>query len=127
MVTHFIVFYVGYNLTEDITYGWLVINVWHNAQYIAFVGLYNNNRFKGGIDARAKFLSTISQNRFTWLYFAIFLGISTLVYWGLTNAVYALPMFVVIYQAINFHYYIVDGLIWKMRRKPLQKVLGLSG
>ncbi|MFQ5953965.1 MAG: hypothetical protein ACE5JZ_02760 [Kiloniellales bacterium] len=126
MASHFVVFYVGYLLIEDITYGWLVINVWHNAQYIAFVWLYNNNRFKGGIDARAKFLSTISQSRFSWLYFAVCLGISSVLYLALENMVAALPLLVVTYQAINFHHYIVDGLIWKMRRRPLQKVLGLN-
>lgn len=126
MLTHFMVFYVGYVLIADITYGWLVINVWHNAQYIAFVWLYNNNRFSGGIDAAAKFLSTLSQTRFTWLYFAVSLGLSSALYWSLDNVVTALPMFIVIYQAINFHHYVVDGLIWKMRRKPMQRILRLA-
>lgn len=126
MLTHFMVFYVGYVLIEDITFGWLVINVWHNAQYIAFVWLYNNNRFRGGIEPAARFLSTLSQSRFTWLYFAVSLGLSSALYWSLDNVVAALPLFIVIYQAINFHHYIVDGLIWKMRRKPLQRILRLA-
>jgi len=33
---------------------------------------------------------------------------------------------IVVYQAINFHHYIVDGRIWKMRRKPLQRILRLA-
>ena len=36
-LSHFVVFAAGYILIEDITHGWLVINVWHNAQYVLFV------------------------------------------------------------------------------------------
>ncbi len=31
MASHFAIFYVGYLVIEDITHGWLVLNVWHNA------------------------------------------------------------------------------------------------
>ena len=31
MASHFTIFYVGYLVIEDITHGWLVLNVWHNA------------------------------------------------------------------------------------------------
>ena len=48
MLSHFTIFIVGYLLIDDITYGWLVINVWHNAQYILFVWLFNTNRYKAG-------------------------------------------------------------------------------
>src|SRR5688500_18833302 len=33
MASHFSVFIIGYVLIENINYGWLVMNVWHNAQY----------------------------------------------------------------------------------------------
>ena len=45
---------------------------------------------------------------------------------GLFAAQSTLPLFLITYQTINFHHYIVDGLIWKMRKKPLQKTLGLE-
>ena len=131
MVSHYIVFFVGYWVIEDITYGWLVINVWHNAQYILFVWLFNTNRYKGGIDPKAKFLSGISQpNKFA-QYFLICFGISTAVYFSFlfvstSFALIGVPLLIIIYQAINFHHYIVDGLIWKIRKKPLQKTLGLK-
>jgi hypothetical protein len=60
----------------------------------------------GGGGAAARFLSTLSQSRFTWLYFAVSLGISLALYRSLDNVAAALPMFIVIYQAINFHHYI---------------------
>ena len=33
---------------------------------------------------------------------------------------------VVVYQTINFHHYVVDGLIWKVRKPKLQKTLALA-
>ncbi len=40
MFSHFAAFFTGYVLISDINAGWLVANIWHNAQYILFVWLY---------------------------------------------------------------------------------------
>jgi hypothetical protein len=126
LLTHFGMFYIGYVLIDDITVGWLAVNVWHNAQYILFVWMFNNNRFKAGIDPKARFLSTISQTNKSWLYGLSCLGISTAVYLTIEFSVGALPLLLLTYQVINFHHYIADAIIWKVRRKSLQKTLGLA-
>lgn len=132
MVSHFVVFLVSYRLIEDITLGWLVINIWHNAQYILFVWLYNVNRFANGVDPQSPFLSRISQpGRFPG-YILACVGISTLLYLSVDLLTYdevisGLPLAIIIYQAINFHHYIVDSRIWKVRRKPMQSTLRLDG
>lgn len=135
VLTHFTVFYVGYVLIDSVDHGWLVINVWHNAQYVGFVWLFNTNRFKAGVDPKARFLSMISQVDRKSVYFATCLGISTLLYVTIALAMDGferhvealfLPLALIIYQTINFHHYIVDGLIWKMRRKPIQQTLGVA-
>jgi len=131
MLTHFVVFYVGYIGIDDITHGWLVINVWHNAQYVLFVWLFNSNRYQGGIDPKARLLSAISQPNRAWLYFAVCLGITTIFYSAVNGVIgqfshWGLPLVVIVYQTINFHHYIVDSLIWKVRRKPLQQTLGIA-
>lgn len=126
LLAHFGMFYVGYILIDDITVGWLAVNVWHNAQYILFVWMYNNNRFKAGIDPKARFLSSISQKGKAWRYFLNCLAISTLAYLAIVLSVGALPFLVITYQVINFHHYIADAVIWKVRRKSLQKTLGLA-
>jgi hypothetical protein len=127
MLTHFAIFSIAYVWIENITYGWLVINIWHNAQYVIFVWLFNTNRFKSGIDPKARFLSKISQPDKTWTYFGICFGLSTAVYLALDNTLVLLIPAIIIYQSINFHHYIVDSVIWKVRKKPLQKTLGLAG
>jgi hypothetical protein len=130
MLSHFVIFSVGYIFIADITIGWLVINVWHNAQYVVFVWIFNNKKFSNGVDAKAKFLSLISQTRNWPYYFAICLSISTAAYLllSLSNdllVTIALPA-IIIYQTINFHHYIVDSIIWKARKKPMRETLGLK-
>lgn len=68
MISHFAVFGIGYVAIASIDAGWLVLNMWHNTQYILFVWLFNNSRFRDGIDAKAQFLSWLSQSRNFWLY-----------------------------------------------------------
>ena len=35
-------------------------------------------------------------------------------------------MALVIYSAINFHHYIVDSYIWKMRKPSIQKTMDIE-
>ena len=130
IASHITIFAIGYLIIEDVTYGWLVINIWHNAQYIFFVWFYNASRFRSGNDEKAVFLSTISQPGNWWLYLAVCLAFTTLLYGAIAGfgeflIALGLPSMIIVYQTINFHHYIVDSLIWKSRKKPLQKTLGL--
>jgi hypothetical protein len=136
MLSHLVVFGVGYILIADINHGWLVLNIWHNSQYILTVWMFNNNRFKDQIDSRHKFLSHISQRKKVFSYFAVCLVISTLFYSALITTldwispavalVTTLPLFAVVYQAINFHHYVVDAIIWKVRKKTLRQNFGIA-
>lgn len=136
VVSHFTVYLVAYVGLETLDYGWLTINIWHNAQYILFVWLYNNRRFNGKVSDTQRFLSTISQNGRFLMYMATCLTLSTLIYFliiaFLTEAVAtaisvtATMASLIIYQTINFHHYIVDSLIWKLRKPKIQRNLGIS-
>lgn len=134
MLSHAAVFFVGYIAIRDITHGWLVINIWHNAQYLLIVWMYNNMRFKNGVDKKHRFLSTISQGsaKHVAAFFAVILGISTVVYGLLAvmlkqPALAAIPLAsLVTYQTINFHHYVVDSRIWKVRKKKMQQRLGIN-
>ena len=131
IASHFAIFATGYLLIEDITYGWLAINIWHNAQYILFVWLFNTRRFKDGIDPEARFLSYISQPGRLWLYLLTGVGITGVVYWGVLGTLNAMffagvSATIVLYQIVNFHHYIVDSRIWKIRNKPVRGTLGLQ-
>lgn len=136
ILSHTTIFLTGYLLIPDISQGWLVVNIWHNAQYILLVWMFNNNRFKSGVDVRHRFLSSISQTKKAHAYFLVCLAISTTIYVALyvvlTNAAALLtlaattPLVLIAYQTINFHHYIVDALIWKVRKMPLRQNLGIA-
>lgn len=134
VASHITIFSVGYLLIDDINHGWLVLNVWHNCQYILTVWMFNNNRFKNGVDPQHHFLSFISQRRNLLTYFAVCLIISTVAYatisysltWLAIATATSLPLFAIVFQALNFHHYLVDAVIWKVRRKPVRENFGIA-
>ena len=122
MLSHYVVFCTGYLLIEDITIGWLCLNIWHNAQYIFFVWLSNTKRFKDGTHEDYKCISKLSQIKYISSYVIACLLI-TFMYYGLIRVGISLvqqftafPLAVIIYMSINFHHYVVDGIIWKKER-----------
>jgi hypothetical protein len=132
--THLIIFAVGYLAIDNINHGWLVLNVWHNCQYILTVWMFNENRFKAGVDKNHKFLSYLSQRNNLPLYLGVCLLISTVIYSALSYSLKlitlvtatSLPLFAIVFQAINFHHYLVDAVIWKVGRKPLEQNLSTA-
>jgi len=123
VLSHHAIFAVGYLLIEDINYGWLALNIWHNAQYIAFVWLQNNLRYEGIEGTKDSLISHISQKKNIIYYFAVCLALAVFIY-TLLDVVRAglqlyslMPMGMVIYMTINFHHYVVDAVIWKRRKK----------
>jgi len=132
MLTHFAIFAAGYLAIADITVGWLVINIAHNAQYILFVWMFNTRRFKNGVDPNARFLSYISQPSRLWLYLVSCVAITGVLYWGVLRTIdwlffAGLSATIVLYQIMNFHHYIVDSRIWKVSSAPIRRTLGLQG
>ena len=126
LASHFFIFSVGYLLTKDITIGWLAINIWHNAQYIGFVWYYNNRRFADGVDPEARVLSRLSQTNMFPLYFLVFVVLTTVIYTTTSLTIAAIVPSLIVFQAVNFHHYIVDSVIWKAKKKPTQETLGLA-
>lgn len=125
MATHFIIFWLTYIAIGDITIGWLMINIWHYAQYILFVWMYNNERFVSGFDPNTPFLSYISQNGRMWLYMLTCVAITGVIYWGFLRSIdllffAGLSATIVLYQIVNFHHYVVDSMIWKMRTPKMR-------
>lgn len=133
LASHFAVFIVGYWLIPTLDHGWLIVNIWHNTQYLLFVWLFNRGRFKSGVVAEARLLSWTVQPGRAWAYFGLCAAISTIVYvvLGQTAAAIAastkLPMNLIVFQAVNFYHYIADAMIWKIRKAPIRATLALNG
>lgn len=134
LCTHLVIFAVGYLAIDNINQGWLVLTVWHNCQYLLTVWMFNNNRFKDAVHPKHRFLSFISQRSRAFTYIAVCLVLSTVIYgvlqysltWISLATATSLPLFAIAFQAINFHHYVVDAMIWKVRRKPIQQNLGIQ-
>ncbi|AFM11960.1 hypothetical protein [Turneriella parva] len=133
MLTHFAIFFCGYVLIDEICSGWLLVNVWHNVQYIVYVWLFNQRRFAQGVDNHARWLSWLSQPGMSrvLLYAVVTIGLALPFYYllpllGVTldallknNAV---PIAVVLSLTLTFHHYIVDAIIWRRSKAVSQSL-----
>ena len=63
VASHMLIFYFGYVLISEINTGWLAINIWHNAQYIMFVWLFNVNRFGKTVKTESVSNMKLTSNR----------------------------------------------------------------
>lgn len=119
LVTHFFVFAMAYLAIDDLHAGWLLVNVWHNVQYLVFVWWKNRERFSAGVRSDARWLSWLSQpgpSR-ALLYFGVCFLISLPTLGGLyaLGDVFAVTLLLAL--AVNFHHYIVDSIIWRSQPK----------
>ncbi len=127
MLSHLLIYLGGYILVSDITSGWLLVNVWHNVQYLAFVWLYNRRRFAAGVEADTRILSWLAQPGVlrAAMYYLGCLAVATpaaylMLRFGegidkvLKNS--ALPAVLVLSLSFTVHHYLVDGIIWKRRK-----------
>jgi hypothetical protein len=135
MLSHFVIFACAYALIADITIGWLMVNVWHNAQYLVFVWMHNRQRFSHGTTSDGPVISWLSQPGMARAtsYYGFCLLISTAVYYALANGyalaanqfdlkdnalgVTSITFLILFSMGINFHHYVVDGIIWKRKHE----------
>lgn len=132
-VFHHLIYVVAYVLITDVNAGWLAINTWHNLQYISFVWVCNVNQHKEGFNPKRPVISWLSQPRRAGIYILACLLITWAVYSLIDEVLMAtvagafVPVaMVIVYQSINFHHYIVDSVIWKLKKKSVRDVVGIS-
>lgn len=126
MLSHVLIFLFSYVVIEDLNAGWLLVNVWHNVQYLAFVWLYNRRRFAGGIAPDSRALSWLTQPGYgrAVLYYLACLALATPAYYlllkfgdGVDRVLHntVLPTALLISLSFTLHHYLVDGVIWKRK------------
>lgn len=131
-VSHYLIYYFAYHFIQDVTVGWLLINIWHNMQYIAFVWACNVNQFGSGKANINRVKAWLCQPKHWFIYFAICYFLTKFIYDGLDQLINLIPwgtaavLTVIIYQTVNFHHYIVDTLIWKMRKSTVRNAVGIN-
>ncbi|MDP2308894.1 MAG: hypothetical protein Q8P18_22925 [Pseudomonadota bacterium] len=124
VLSHVLLTFVSYIAVTEITRGWIFVNIWHNAQYLLFVWARNTRRFEGRADTHPLSVAWLCQPRNWVAYSAVCLALST-VGFGLLRvsaegmAVWGIGAGLVLHQALNFHHYIVDAVIWRSPRGAL--------
>lgn len=114
VASHICVSVVAYLWIGDITVGWVVINVWHNMQYLLFVWVQNVRR-----DQRAQAaFSELGKRGARYASLCLLLGAA--IYHGLdwvgAQLLWlGLPTVLIAHFTLNFHHYLVDGIIWRHR------------
>lgn len=127
LATHAGMFTLGYFLIPSLETGWLGLNVWHNAQYILIVWLFHNRRFKDQVSEQHWLLSSLSQSRRMLHYLVVCVALAALLYTFILKGLGWIPAAsLLIVQTLNFHHYIVDSLIWKVRQSAVRRNLGLA-
>jgi hypothetical protein len=125
LTSHFLVFALGYLVIGDLMAGWLLVNVWHAAQYLAYVWMRDRERFGGGVRPNARVLSWLAQPGRAPFYFAASMILASSLFgtiYGITQRIdFALggrwiSLGLVVALGINLHHYLVDAVIWRRRR-----------
>lgn len=126
VASHVCVSIVGYVWISDITVGWLVVNIWHNMQYLLFVWSQNRQRAeseRSSVPFVVPFKSVLrGECAHGVRFFGFCLVIGALLYeivdfLGGQLLWLGLPTVLIAHFTINFHHYLVDGVIWKRRRQ----------
>lgn len=123
VLSHLVISLVGYVWISDITVGWLVVNVWHNIQYLIFVYRQRQPRSPGGESdaavARRKSVVGVLKHPAT---FFLMCAICGAVLYAAASSVgerllwLGLPTILIAHFTLNFHHYLADSVIWKRRR-----------
>lgn len=103
---------------------------WHGFQYLGIVWFYNRNRWKAGVDPKAKLVSWISQPGRAVAYFLALLALVGIFY----GSILVVGAFVLdektlgslVWLSLTFGHYYLDGVIWKLRKPELAKTLGAT-
>jgi hypothetical protein len=99
--------------------------LWHAVQYIAIVWLFNDRRYRGGIDPQARLVSWVSQRGRPLAYMGLIAACAAGVYlfaFGVSFFVHRpFPdIALTFWTGFTLGHYYLDGVIWKSRRYDLR-------
>jgi hypothetical protein len=127
VLSHLMISLVGYVWISDITVGWLVVNVWHNIQYLIFVyrqrqpGITTGKNSKKSVGALARDKSLVEILKPSATFFLTCSIVGAVLYAaagrvGESLLWLGLPTILIAHLTLNFHHYLADSVIWKRRR-----------
>jgi len=128
VASHLFVSFTAYVWTTDITIGWIVVNIWHNLQYLLFVWVQNIRRDSPIQGDQTVLISVDELWKKAVRYGSLCLAFGAALYqsaqWvGAQLLWLGLPTVLIAHFTLNFHHYLVDGVIWRRRRSWLVRWL----
>ncbi|MDQ0607574.1 hypothetical protein QFZ83_001745 [Variovorax sp. W1I1] len=135
LFSHLLISLVSYILINDITLGWLVVNVWHNIQYLVFVYRQqrsdikkrnNTGELTSTATPRKSLIGILKRPTIFFsgclVFGAIFYVVADKI--GESLLWLGFPTVLIAHLIFNFHHYLADGFIWKRRRigRPMDEV-----
>lgn len=121
VASHVLVNVAAYILVTDITLGWLAVNIWHNLQYLLFVWVQNVRRDAKFCREDVQRLNNSVKSAGKYLAVCLLLGgamYEVLNVAGQQLIWLGLPTVLILHFTVNFHHYLVDGVIWKRPPVP---------
>lgn len=98
-LSHTLIFSFAYLYCEHFALGWLLLNIFHNLQYLKFMKSYEQ------------------KLSFLWVPFLLTVGLYLVQFHVLKGFIlFSLPLSLGLMLALNFTHYTLDGLIWKKNR-----------
>ena len=99
--------------------------LWHAVQYIAIVWLYNDRRYRGGVDPQARLVSWVAQRGRAFAYMGLIATCAAVVYtfaFGVSFFVHRPfeDIALTFWTGFTLGHYYLDGVIWKSRRYDLR-------
>jgi len=120
--SHYLIFIVGYVVMDNVAGGWLVTNIWHTAQYLMLVWMFNESTAAKSQAPDGWFRRATAGNKAGWYFllcflmaFPFYLAFTVTPAWGGASIAIAF----VANQTLTFHHFIVDAVIWRARRKTV--------
>lgn len=132
VASHLFVSFTAYVWTTDITIGWVVLNIWHNLQYLLFVWVQNIRR-DSPVQPDQSLLIGVDElwkkaARYGGLCLAVGAALHEAAQWAGTQLLWlGLPTVLIAHFTLNFHHYLVDGVIWRRRGTWLMRWLVPDG
>lgn len=100
---------------------------WHGLQYVGIVWHYNRSKWRGGVDAKARFVSWISQPGRPAVYFVALIGLVSIAFGAIQLlslvALDSKTWGVLVWNSTTLGHYWLDGVIWKLRRPDVAQHL----
>jgi hypothetical protein len=125
LVFNFLGFAMPFLVIRDGNSAFGAAALWHAVQYMAIVWLYNDRRWRAGVDPNARLVSWVSQRGRPLAYLALIGACAAVVYiiaFGVSFFVQRpfMDIALTFWTGFTLGHYYLDGVIWKSRRYDLR-------